>query len=157
MLGLLRHPAELTRLRNDPALMASAVEEFLRFDGPAATAVRVAKEAIPLHDQTIQPGDRVFAMINAANRDPRHFTDPESMDIGRKDNRHLAFGHGIHFCIGAPLARLEARLAITAILNRCSDISLQSEQLRWSDSLVLRGVRSLPVSFSRHSGIQFLG
>ncbi len=156
MLALLRHPTELERLRNDPELMPSAVEEFLRFDGPAATAVRIAREAIPLHDHTIRPGERVFAMINAANRDPRYFTDPEGLDVGRKDNRHLAFGHGIHFCIGAPLARLEARLAITAILNRCSDISLQSEQLRWNDSLVLRGVRSLPVSFSRHSGIQFL-
>lgn len=151
MLGLLRHPAELARLRHNPALMASAVEEFLRFDGPAATAVRIAKEAISLHGQSIQPGDRVFAMINAANRDPRHFTDPESLDVGRKENRHLAFGHGIHFCIGAPLARLEAKLAIAAILDRCPDLVLCSNRLSWSDSLVLRGVQALPVAISLKS------
>lgn len=150
ILALLRHPAELLRLRADPRLMPLAVEELLRFDGPAAAAVRIATEEIQLHGQTIRPGERVFAMLNAANRDPRQFANPETLDIARKENRHLAFGQGIHFCIGAPLARMEAKLAITAILRRFSDISLQSTQLTWSDSLVLRGVRSLPVSF-RHA------
>ena len=149
ILALLRHPAELLRLRADPRLMPLAVEELLRFDGPAAAAVRIATDEILLHGQTIRPGERVFAMLNAANRDPRQFANPETLDISRKENRHLAFGQGIHFCIGAPLARMEAKLAITAILKRCSDISLQSTRLTWSDSLVLRGVRSLPVSF-RH-------
>lgn len=147
-LALLRFPAQLQRLRNDPGLMPSAIEELLRFDGPAASAVRIATEEIVLHDQIIRPGDRVFAMLGAANRDPRQFVNPESLDVARKENRHLAFGHGIHFCVGAPLARLEARLAITAILQRCHDIKLQTTELNWTNSLVLRGVKSLPVSFS---------
>ena len=148
ILALLRHPEELLRLRADPRLMSLAVEELLRFDGPAAAVVRIATDEIPLHGQTILPGERVFAMLNAANRDPRQFQNPETLDIGRQENRHLAFGQGIHFCIGAPLARMEARLAITAILQRCSNISLSSTPLNWSSSLVLRGVRSLPVSFT---------
>jgi hypothetical protein len=148
MLALLRHPEELLRLRADPRLMPLAVEELLRFDGPAAAVVRIATDEIPLHGQTIRPGERVFAMLNAANRDPRQFANPETLDIGRQENRHLAFGQGIHFCIGAPLARMEAKLAIMAILKRCSDISLPSAPLNWSNSLVLRGVRSLPVSFT---------
>jgi cytochrome P450 len=151
ILALLRHPVELARLRNDPGLMPFAVEELLRFDGPAATAVRIATEEILLHGQTIRPGERVFAMLNAANRDPRQFANPESLDIARKENRHLAFGQGIHFCIGAPLARMEAKLAIMAILQRFPNLALQSMPLNWSNSLVLRGVRSLPVSFIRHA------
>lgn len=156
ILSLLRHPAELSRLRAEPQLMPTAVEELLRFDGPAAAVVRVATEEIPLHGQTILPGERVFALLNAANRDPRQFPNPESLDIARKENRHLAFGQGIHFCIGAPLARMEAKLAITAILERCSGISLQSTPLTWSNSLVIRGVRSLPVSFIGHARSPFI-
>lgn len=147
ILSLLRHPAELSRLRDEPGLMPLAVEELLRFDGPAASVVRIATEDMTLHGQKILAGDRVFAMLNAANRDPRQFANPETLDIARKENRHLAFGHGIHFCIGAPLARMEAKLAITAILQRCPNLALQSMPLHWNNSLVLRGVRSLPVSF----------
>jgi hypothetical protein len=151
ILALLRHPAEFARLRNDPGLMPLAVEELLRFDGPAASVVRIATEEILLHGQTIRPGERVFAMLNAANRDPRQFVNPETLDVARKENRHLAFGQGIHFCIGAPLARMEAKLAIMAILQRCPNLALQSMPLNWSNSLVLRGVRSLPVSFIRQA------
>jgi hypothetical protein len=154
ILALLRHPVELARLRNDPGLMPFAVEELLRFDGPAATAVRIATEEILLHGQTIRPGERVFAMLNAANRDPRQFANPESLDIARKENRHLAFGQGIHFCIGAPLARMEAKLAITAILQRCPNLALRSMPLNWSNSLVLRGVQSLPVSFIKQASTE---
>ncbi len=151
ILALLRHPAELARLHNEPELMPLAVEELLRFDGPAASVVRIATEEILLHGQTIRPGERVFALLNAANRDPRQFANPETLDIARKENRHLAFGQGIHFCIGAPLARMEAKLAITAILQRCPNLALQSMPLSWSNSLVLRGVRSLPVSFIKQA------
>jgi cytochrome P450 len=154
ILALLRHPAELARLRNEPGLMPLAVEELLRFDGPAASVVRIATEEILLHGQTIRPGERVFAMLNAANRDPRQFANPETLDIARKENRHLAFGQGIHFCIGAPLARMEAKLAITAILQRCPNLALQSMPLNWSNSLVLRGVRSLPVSFIKQASTE---
>ena len=154
ILALLRHPAELARLRNEPGLMPLAVEELLRFDGPAASVVRIATEEILLHGQTIRPGERVFALLNAANRDPRQFASPETLDIARKENRHLAFGQGIHFCIGAPLARMEAKLAITAILQRCPNLALQSMPLNWSNSLVLRGVRSLPVSFIKQASTE---
>ena len=154
ILALLRHPAELARLRNEPGLMPLAVEELLRFDGPAASVVRIATEEILLHGQTIRPGERVFAMLNAANRDPRQFVNPDTLDIARKENRHLAFGQGIHFCIGAPLARMEAKLAITAILQRCPNLALQSMPLNWSNSLVLRGVRSLPVSFIKQASTE---
>ena len=154
ILALLRHPAELARLRNEPGLMPLAVEELLRFDGPAASVVRIATEEILLHGQTIRPGERVFAMLNAANRDPRQFVNPDTLDIARKENRHLAFGQGIHFCIGAPLARMEAKLAITAILQRCPNLALQSVPLNWSNSLVLRGVQSLPVSFIKQASTE---
>ena len=154
ILALLRYPAELARLRNEPGLMPLAVEELLRFDGPAASVVRIATEEILLHGQTIRPGERVFAMLNAANRDPRQFANPETLDIARKENRHLAFGQGIHFCIGAPLARMEAKLAITAILQRCPNLALQSMPLNWSNSLVLRGVQSLPVSFIKQASTE---
>lgn len=147
MLALLQHPKELEDLREHPELLPTAVEELLRYDGPAGAVVRIAREEIHLHDQTIASGERVFAMLHAANRDPRQFDDPENLNLQRAENRHLAFGHGIHFCIGAPLARLEARLAIEAILARCQDLTLLNEELTWSNSLVLRGVCSLPVSF----------
>ncbi|MBX3421158.1 MAG: cytochrome P450 [Pirellulaceae bacterium] len=147
MLALLRHPAQLERLRSELELLPLAIEELLRFDGPAAAVVRIATEEVTLHDQTIAAGDRVFAMLGAANRDPRQFSNPEKLDITRNENRHIAFGHGIHYCIGAPLARLEAKLAIRAILQRCQNLKLQDAALHWSDSLVLRGVRSLPISF----------
>lgn len=147
LLALLRHPAELARLRHEPELVEAAVEEFLRYDGPAAAAVRVAKEPVELSGVRIEAGQRVFAMLNAANRDPAAFPDPERLDVGRRDNRHLAFGHGIHFCLGAPLARLEARLAIRAVLAVCPNLALASGELEWSDSLVLRGVKALPITF----------
>jgi cytochrome P450 len=88
-------------------------------------------------------------MINAANRDPRHFDDPERVNIRRDPNRHIAFGYGLHFCIGAPLARLEAQIAIPALLRRLPDLALETDELPWLDSLVFRGVRSFPLTFRR--------
>jgi cytochrome P450 len=147
MLALMRHPNQLQRLREDASLIESAVEELLRFDGPAAAAVRIVAEPVTMRGITLNQGDRVFAMINAANRDPRAFLEPERLDLGRRNNRHLAFGQGIHFCIGAPLARLEARIAIHALLARCPEICLATGELVWSDSLVFRGLHHLPVVF----------
>jgi cytochrome P450 len=145
----MRHPDKMNQLRRHPELTESAIEELLRYDGPAAALVRIARERIELHGETIEPGDRIFAMLNAANRDPRVFEDPDGIDLGRKENRHLAFGHGIHFCLGAPLARLEGRFAIEAILRRFRSLTLLDSAPPWSDSLVLRGVKSLRVSFAR--------
>ena len=148
ILSLLRHPAELHALRADPSLIVPAVEELLRYEGPTAAMVRIALEDVALPSGgTIGRGDRVFLMINAANRDPRHFDDPERVNIRRDPNRHIAFGYGLHFCVGAPLARLEAQIAIPALLRRLPDLALTTDALSWLDSLVFRGVRSLPLTF----------
>ena len=147
MLALLRAPRELARLRDDPALAESAVEEMLRYDGPSGVMTRIAAEDVAIAGAKIARGDRLFLMINAANRDPRQFDDPDRLDVAREPNRHVAFGAGIHFCVGAPLARLEAQIAVPALLTALSDLALGSAQLDWLDSLVFRGVRSMPVTF----------
>ena len=144
---LLRHPGEYRRLRADAALVPTAVEEMLRYDGPSAAAVRVATEPVTLAGTTIAPGERVFTLITAANRDPRQFPAPDRFDASRDPNRHLAFGHGIHFCLGAPLARLEGHVAIETILRRLPDLTLVDARGRWNDSLVLRGLVALPLVF----------
>ena len=152
LLALIRHPREFERLRQNPSLVASAVEECLRYDSPTSAAVRIAREPTELHGKTIRQGDRIFAMLNAANRDPRQFEEPDRFDASRADNRHLAFGHGIHFCVGAPLARLEAQIAFAALVENLEDLRLRSDDLRWNDSLVLRGVQSMPISFAAAAG-----
>ena len=140
-LALLRHPAEARAWRETPALGSSAVEELLRYDGPTPAMVRVAREDLRIGDKDIGRGDRLFLMINAANRDPAQFRD-----LGRAANRHLAFGHGIHFCLGAPLARLEGQLALPALLRRFPGLRPRGGGPEWLDSLVFRGMRSLPVA-----------
>jgi cytochrome P450 len=147
VLALLRNSAAARTWREDPALTASAVEELLRFDGPTAAMVRVAREDLPIDGRVVHRGDRLFLMINAANRDPRQFHEPDRLDLRRADNRHLAFGHGIHFCLGAPLARLEGQVALPALLARFPRLSPRGEAPEWLDSLVFRGMRSLPVAF----------
>lgn len=147
VLALLRHPDQLARLRVEPELMESAVEEMLRYDGPAASVTRVARDAVEMGGRRIAPGDRLFLMLNAANRDPEAFTDPERFDIARPaTTTSLAFGYGIHYCVGAPLARLEARIAFDRLLARFRRIKLD-DGLEWADNLVLRGVRSLGLRF----------
>jgi cytochrome P450 len=149
MLALLRHADALAALRRDRALAASAVEEMLRYDGPTQAMTRIALEDVRLDDASpvIGTGDRVFALLNAANRDPQVFTDPERFDVARGDTRHISFGFGIHFCLGAPLARLEGQIAVAALVERLPDLALVTETPEWSDSFVLRGVKALPVRF----------
>ena len=147
ILSLLRHPAELDALRADPSLIAQAIEELLRYEGPTAAMVRIALEDVALPSGTIGRGDRVFLMINAANRDARHFDEPDRVNIRRDPNRHIAFGYGLHFCVGAPLARLEAQIAIPALLRHLPELRLMTDAPPWLDSLVFRGVRSLPLTF----------
>ena len=152
MIALLRHPDALAALRDrraDGALMASAVEEMLRWDGPLLMMARVAAEDFELEGRRIRAGSRVFLMIAAANRDPRVFPDPDRFDIRRSDNRHIAFGNGIHFCIGAPLARLEARVAFPRLLERLVEPKLGTSKLVWRDAFVVRGVDELPIRFAR--------
>lgn len=147
VLALLRHADQAALLRAHPELAPAAIEELMRYDGPTQAMVRVAVEDVPMEGKTIRRGDRIFTMINAANRDPLQFADPDRVDLRRPNNRHIAFGYGIHFCIGAPLARLEGQLAVPALLRRYPDLALAAEP-SWLPSMVFRGVTSLPVSFS---------
>ncbi len=133
------------RLLADPSLAATAVEEWLRYDGPSGAVARVAAADVDMHGRTIRAGQRVFAFVNAANRDPEAFADAEAFDLSRDPNPHLTFGHGIHFCLGAPLARLEARVAAVRLAERFPRIHLAIAAPDWHDSLILRGTKALPV------------
>ena len=140
---LLKNPDQWALLNRDPNLIPSMVEEVLRYECAAFVIVRVASEDIEISGKRISKGDRVFLMLGAANRDPKHFDDPERFDIRRKPNRHLSFGYGIHFCIGAQLARVEAEVAFKHLLPLLRDVELVSGDLDWDDNFVLRGVKSL--------------
>ena len=145
MLALLTHPAQLGRLRAEPALAELAVEEILRFEGPATVNGRVAHERIELDGGVIEPGELVFAMLGAANRDPAVFADPDSFDIARNRNPHVSFGGGIHHCLGASLARLEIRIALEQILARWPHIQLEASALRRRQLVNIRGLHQLPL------------
>jgi pimeloyl-[acyl-carrier protein] synthase len=148
MLALLRHPAELRRLRAEPALLPSAVEELLRWDSPVQRTGRIAATDVELGGRLIPKGALVSAVVGAANRDPAHFPEPDRLDLARPDNRHLAFGWGIHFCLGAPLARVEGQIAIGALARRLPGLALATDRPEWRESSALRGLRALPVTFS---------
>src|SRR5215813_11014648 len=142
----MRHRHEWERLVGDPSMANGAVEEYLRYDGPSGALARVAAADVELGGRDIRAGQRVFAFMNSANRDPEAFDDPERFDIGRLHNPHMTFGHGIHFCLGAPLARLEAEIAAIRLAERLPRIRLRGDSPEWHDSLILRGVKSLPVA-----------
>ena len=143
--ALLDHPDQLQRLRDNPALINPAVEEFLRYDGPSNAITRVVSADHEIGGKLLRSGDRVFAMVNAANRDPRRFDDPQGLDIARQPNRHLTFGFGLHFCLGAPLARLEAQLCFAGLIRRFGKIERAAGETEWIDSLAMRGLSRLPV------------
>jgi cytochrome P450 len=151
VLALLLNPAELARLRafgSDPALIGGAVEEMLRYVNPVSNATfRCAVEPVELGGVRIGRGDAVFVALSGANRDPARFGAPDRLDLGRDTAGHLAFGHGIHYCVGAPLARLEAEIAFTRLLERFGGIRLAvpPESLRWRPSSLIHGLESLPV------------
>ena len=150
MLALLEHPRQLERLRDDPGLIKPAVEELLRYDGPLETATeRYAREDVTIAGVTIPRGEMVFAVLASANRDERQFDHADTLDLTREPNRHLAFGQGVHFCLGAPLARLEGQIAINTLLRRIPDLRLAVPRpsLRRRPGLVLHGLKSLPVAF----------
>ncbi len=148
VLALLRNPAELARLRADPGLIGGAVEELLRYVAPVShTTFRCAAEPVDLGGVRIGRGDPVFIALSGANRDAARFGDPEGLDLGRDSSGHLAFGHGIHYCVGAPLARLEAEIAFTGLLGRFArlELAVPPESLRWRPSTLIHGLESLPV------------
>lgn len=145
VLALLRHPDAWRRLRDDPALMPSAVEELLRYDSPVQFLTRVVTENMTLHGRTLGRGQFVLLCIGAANRDPDQFSDPDRLLLDRPNTNHLAFGRGIHYCLGAPLARLEGQIALAALLRRWPHLHLTTEAPAWRDTLTLRGLATLPV------------
>jgi cytochrome P450 len=148
VLALLLNPAELARLRAEPALIGSAVEELLRYVNPVNhTTFRCAAEPVEIGGVRISRGDPVLVALSGANRDPARFGDPDRLDLARDSSGHLAFGHGIHYCLGAPLARLEAEIAIRGLLARFGSISLAvpPASLRWRPSTLIHGLESLPV------------
>lgn len=148
MLALLNHPDQLAKLRDDPGLMESAVNEMLRFDSPVQLDGRFVEEDVVIGSKSIKAGSQVLCSLGAANRDPKVFSEPDRFDISRNDAANLAFGRGIHYCLGASLAMLEAKLAFSGILNRYSSIRL-AEQPEYRDQLVLRGLNELWVEVSR--------
>jgi len=145
VVGLLRHPRERKRLREDPSLLESAVEEFLRFDPPVQMTDRIATRDLEIGGTTIRAGEVTVLLLAAANRDPRRFADPDRLDVGRTDNRHLSFGQGAHFCLGAHLARVEARIALGALLRRFPDFDGEPDPPGWNASITLRGPSALPL------------
>jgi cytochrome P450 len=151
MLALLRFPPELAALRADPGLAPRAVEELLRYDGPSGAQVRAVKAAQEMRGRVLKPGDRVFLMLNAANRDPEAYDDPDQLDLRRKDVPHLSFGFGLHICLGFPLARMEGQVALPAVLKHWKRIELvqSSERLEWLNSMVFRGMSALPLRVAR--------
>jgi cytochrome P450 len=149
-LALLEHPDQMDKLRNAPALIKPAVEELSRYTSPVEMATeRYAREDVTMAGVTIPRGEMVFAVIASANRDERQFADPDTLDLAREPNKHLAFGLGSHFCLGAPLARLEGQIAINTLLRRLPDMRLTvaPDVARWRRGLLLRGLESLPVAF----------
>jgi len=146
MLALLRHPAELAKLREHPEVIASAVEEMLRYDSPTqAPSPQVATEDLEIGGKTIRKGDLVTVLFGATNRDPARFTDPDRFDITRTENEHLAFSMGVHYCLGASLARQEAQVAIDAIVRRYPEIELAEREPKWRTMGRFRGLESLTV------------
>lgn len=154
--SLMNQPLQRARLqesiaRGESGLLATGVEELLRFDGPVELATwRFATEPLTIGGVRIPVGDPVLVVLAAADRDPARFERPDTLDLARRDNPHLGFGHGIHYCIGAPLARLEGQAALATLLTRLPDLRLAADpaELRWRGGLIMRGLRELPVSFT---------
>ena len=144
-LALLRHPGQLERLRADPELIPGAVEELLRFDPPVQTGFRCVLADCEVNGQALRRRENVFLLLGAANRDPEVFEDPDRLDVGRRASGHLAFGSGIHHCLGAPLARLAGRIVLEMLLERFRSIKLAGHRPRFRPGVVLRGLESLPV------------
>jgi cytochrome P450 len=147
-LALLRHPDQLARLRSEPTLVKPAVEEVLRYDPPVQLTARVALDDIEVGGTTISKGTMALVLLAAANRDPDQFSHPTTFDVARSDNRHVAFGFGAHFCLGAPLARAEGQIALQAVAERFVDPHLMVDEPQYKENLVLRGLHALPVGFA---------
>lgn len=149
-LALLQDPDQMERLRCEPSLIKSAVEELLRFTSPVLmTTERYALDNAIMHDVTIPRGEMILGVIGSANRDETVFDKPDELNLAREPNKHISFGQGIHFCLGAPLARMESQIAINTLLERKPNLQLKvdPQSLRWRPSMMLRGLQALPVKF----------
>lgn len=146
LLALMQNPEQLTMLRQDPALIPNAVEELLRFDSPVQATSRIALEDIEFRGRHFRKGQQAILLLGAANRDPNQFSDPDALDVRRTEVRHMSFGHGMHFCLGSPLARLEAPIALAALLRRFPELRLDGTP-EWAGGIVLRGLRAMPVAW----------
>ncbi len=151
-LALLRHPDQVAKLRARPELMKSTIEELLRFDGPSKMEVRMMAADATLGGRTLRAGDMVYLVQDGANRDPAVFDRPDELDIERDPNGHIEFGWGIHYCIGAAIARLEGAIAIDAVIRRLPDLAAGPEPERWHPTLISRGMASFPVSYTPSVG-----
>ncbi|MER5541843.1 cytochrome P450 [Streptomyces sp. CG4] len=148
VLGLLQHPDQLAALRKDPTHIPAAVEELARYEGPALLAIRrFPLEDVTIGGVTVPAGETVLVSLSAANRDPARFPAPDRLDLSRDATGHLALGHGIHYCLGAPLARAETEIALAALLERFPELALSDGELRWRPSLRARGLLALPVRY----------
>jgi len=148
MLALMQHPDQMALLQQEPALIETAVEEFLRYDGAVErSTTRYAAEDVRINDQLIRRGTPVIVVLGAANRDPGHYEEADQLEITRQSNKHLGFGYGIHYCLGAPLARLEGKIAINTLIQRLPDLRLARpiQELRYRSSPVVRGLERLPI------------
>jgi pimeloyl-[acyl-carrier protein] synthase len=146
-LALLRNPDQLERMRKHPSLVRTGVEELLRYDGPVHVTARIAKEDVEIGGEVVRQGEQAVAIIGAANRDPDQFPDPDRLDVGRTPNKHLAFGGGPHFCLGAALARMEGQIAFETMLRRLPGLELATEHPTYRDHYVIRGLDELRVRF----------
>ncbi len=147
MLALLKNPDALARLKRDPSLIESALDEFLRFDSPVQVTFRTASDDIKVADRVIPKGEHAIVFLGAANRDPARFQNPDQLDIARADNHHLSFGAGPHRCIGEVLAKVEGRIAFETILRRMPNLALADPNPKWRPAMSLRGLESLPLTF----------
>ena len=147
ILALLNHPQQFEWLKQNPQMVPQALEELLRFDSPVQLTARIADEEITIGNVKIKPGEEIFLCLGAANRDPEQFPEPDTLNFNRPSNPHLAFGDGIHRCLGATLARIQGHIAITTLLQ-IENLSLSTQQLTWRKNLALRGLTSLPLTFT---------
>jgi cytochrome P450 len=147
-LALMEHPDQLARLCDDPSVLRSGVEEMLRYVAPVQLTGRVALEPISVGGVDIAPGEFAMLLIGSANRDPEAFDQPDRFNVGRTENNHLGFGFGIHHCLGAPLARLEAQVALSTLVRRARVLDRTGDDLVYKENIVLRGLAALPVELS---------
>jgi cytochrome P450 len=151
LLALLRHPDQLARLRTQAGIERTAVDELLRYDSPVQYTGRVAAEDVEIGGERIRKGERVRMVLASGNRDPEAFEDPDRLDLTRDAYHHLSFGMGVHYCLGAELARVEGEIALPAIVRRFPRVRLAAvtETLRWRPASVMRGLEALPLALGR--------